>query len=168
MEQLELTIVEKSKLTMFRRSSFLDLNENKISELAAETFDDLTNIKMLFLAKNRLRNIHQDLFKNLRMMKVIRLDHNQLETLPYGLFRNNRELTVIRIEANKLQTIGTDFKNLSKLYLLNLSNNSCIDDSCSGSEADTHGCIGESCGVKVYCDTAYKEELQSKIWRKCS
>lgn len=153
---------------MISRSLYLDLNENKISELAAKTFDDLTNIKMLLLAKNKLRNIHQDLFKNLRMMKVIRLDHNQLETLPYGLFRNNRELTVIRIEANKLQTIGTDFKNLSKLYLLNLSNNSCIDDSCGGGgEADTHGCIHESCGVKVDCDTAYKEELQSKIWSKC-
>lgn len=147
-----MSFVERNKLTIIKKITWLSFYGNRLNEIGADTFDDLSKIEKLLLADNRLRIIHRDVFKELHKLKEIWLQKNQLEILPEGLFRNNLELENIFVGENSLKTVATDFGNLPKLIAIDFRDNDCIN---------------EWCDVATFCGTSSKEEMRTKIWNKC-
>lgn len=120
----KLKVVERSKFAAFNRIDLLNLNDNEITELASDNFDDLTALSRLILQHNNLKEIHRDVFHELHNLKSIYLGHNQLEILPERLFRSNQKLKEIKLEGNKIKVLHPDvFQKLHSLQSINLSNN---------------------------------------------
>lgn len=150
---LKLKIVERNKLVKLKKISTLNLWGNNITELEANTFDDLTNMEILILNDNRLKVVHEDLFKKTTKIREIWLRNNLLEVLPEGLFRNNRELQKLFASENRLKIIAIDFVNLPDLRQIDFMRNDCIN---------------ESCFVEgTFCGTNSINEMQEKIRNKC-
>lgn len=145
---IDLEIVEARKLAMHESILNLTLRGNEISQLDADTFDDLKQLQELILADNHLKFVHPDLFSKLHRLQEIWLQNNQLEVLPEGLFRNNPELTKILASENNLKTIAIDFLSLPKLINFDFKRNDCIDE-------------------WYVVDISSKEKMQKKIWEKC-
>lgn len=144
--------VERQKLSVARKISWLSFYGNEIAQLKPDTFDDLTELKKLLLADNRLTSIHPNLFKELRKLTQIWLQKNQLDSLPDGIFSNNVNLKEIYASENRLKTIAVDFINLPSLIEIDLTDNECISEFCS---------------TENFCHTDSIEKMQEKIWRKC-
>ena len=60
----------------------LDLSENPLRDLTAETFRDLTKLKRLLLNRCSIESVDQDAFATLLDLKKLSLDANYLESFP--------------------------------------------------------------------------------------
>ncbi len=127
---IKLKIVHRSGLIGFNKIVELELSFNEISELEADTFDDLKKLEKLDLGTNKLKELHPDVFKELHNLRLLKLTVNQLETLPGGIFRNNKQIHYLDLSFNKLKKLHPDlFKELPPISYLDLAGNVCIDDS---------------------------------------
>ncbi|KAG4067537.1 hypothetical protein HA402_005309 [Bradysia odoriphaga] len=145
-----LKIVKRDRLAVFEKiSEFeLDLNKNDISELDANTFKELPNLKdilirndiletlpanifqnnkkleFIMFANNKLTEIHSDTFKELQNLYGLSMDDNQIGMLPSNIFRDNKKLHNLYLSNNKLKEIDVDtFKELGDLTNIYLSSN---------------------------------------------
>lgn len=102
----------------------LDLSYNHLKILDKESFNYMTNVKILFLNNNRIKLLNEDIFFNLTSIESIDLSFNLIETLPSYLFNNLENLRDLNFEFNSIKKIEKNSMiNLKNLNNLNLGNN---------------------------------------------
>ena len=81
----------------------LDLSENRLDELLAETFKYLVNLIILILDKNNITTLQPNYFLNMQSLQILYLDDNQLTTLAPKTFPNH--LLQLHLSGNQLSKL---------------------------------------------------------------
>jgi len=101
----------------------LDFNNNEISTIESDAFEELKNLQILSISGNFLCNITNEIFLNQLNLINLNLSHNLIEFVELNSFQNLIELKVLDLSFNRLLSIENNlFKglaNLNDLYLLN-------------------------------------------------
>jgi Leucine-rich repeat (LRR) protein len=109
----------------FQISSLLLLNfdNNEISTIESNTFEELKRIQILSISNNLLSKITNGTFFNQMKLSNLNLSHNLIEFIEQDSFQNLFSLKMLDLSFNKLLSIENNlFKglgNLNDLYLLN-------------------------------------------------
>ncbi|XP_004536491.1 protein toll-like [Ceratitis capitata] len=104
----------------------LNLDDNHMRVLAADTFMYVTNLQYLNLSSNELCTLPAELFSAQEKLLTLDLSRNQLETLPPGLFKRTEFLNVLLLSHNRMavpSVIIAFTQPLAYLSLLDLSYN---------------------------------------------
>ncbi|XP_023222761.1 protein artichoke-like isoform X1 [Centruroides sculpturatus] len=123
LEHLDLGNNDISRVTRldFPRMVSLNLDNNKLSTLSPDSFDQMTNLKHLNLSRNRLERLFPDSFIKIHGLLNLDLSHNLLTYIPSQAFLN---LTVFRLNNNRLKELRESyFKNMHSLKFLYLGYN---------------------------------------------
>ena len=104
--------------------TLLDLKENKLDNISAETFRGLGSLTSLRLDHNKLQKIYRGGFSFMPMIKYIDLSFNEIGDLEEGAFDRLDHLKTLLLNGNKLKRIhsGT-LGNLMSLTRLELASN---------------------------------------------
>ncbi|XP_059196582.1 podocan [Centropristis striata] len=100
----------------------LHLKSNKLEKIPAGAFDNLPNLRELYLQNNLLSNegMDNETFSQLSSLECLDLSNNNLSIVPKGLPRN---LVLLHLEKNSIRSIPgdalTSVRNLEYLLLHN-------------------------------------------------
>jgi Leucine-rich repeat (LRR) protein len=145
-----LKYVERRQLASMPQLTFLSLDRNHIEDLPEDAFSDLVNLEELYVSFNQIKVLPPKLLWNLPKLEVFDASRNQIELIPRDFFITNRELEYLFIYRNKITRIEVDFTLLPKVIILDLSANSCINETCYS------------------CDIEKLREIQQEINRNCT
>ncbi|XP_014235955.1 toll-like receptor Tollo [Trichogramma pretiosum] len=101
----------------------LDMGNNRITVINADSFDGLEKLSGLRLVDNKLENISRKAFANLPALQILNLASNAIRHIEQGAFSQNALLIAIRLDGNQLTEIHGVFRNLPSLLMLNISDN---------------------------------------------
>ncbi|VDI70696.1 carboxypeptidase N regulatory subunit [Mytilus galloprovincialis] len=105
----------------------LDLSFNKITNIAANAFDDLVSLELLDLGRNNISNIAADAFGDLVSLKSLDLSNNNLSSLPSELFMFNMNLVKVDLSNNHVSSLPSGFfSSMINVYEIKLRNNPLI------------------------------------------
>lgn len=99
--------------------SFLDFGRNDISNVTNITV--FINLETLFLDGNRLETIEANTFRNLTKLKVLNLNYNQIHKLVAESFPPS--LTYLGLYSNELETLNYNALQLPSLEVVNVQRN---------------------------------------------
>ena len=103
---------------------FVDLSNNKISELNSKLFSENQQLEMLSLRKNQIKIVHDETFENLKNLKLLYLNNNEIKKINANVFRKNENLKMLSLVDNLIDHVEDDaFKSLNKLEELYLDYN---------------------------------------------
>ena len=104
--------------------TLLDLKDNKLGNISAETFRGLGSLTRLRLDHNKLQKIYRGGFFFMPMIEYIDLSFNEISDLEEGAFDRLDHLKTLLLNGNKLKRIhsGT-LGNLMSLTRLELASN---------------------------------------------
>ncbi|KAL5288564.1 TOLL7 family protein [Megaselia abdita] len=120
------TLPENWGVSRFRRLQHLNLQNNNLTELHAESFAGLSSLRVVNVSNNHLETLPSGLFAGSKELREIHLQHNELYELPKGLFHRLEQLLVLDLSSNQLTSHHVDnttFAGLIRLIVLNLANN---------------------------------------------
>ncbi|XP_073333324.1 podocan [Pagrus major] len=101
----------------------LHFKSNKLEKIPAGAFDNLPNLRELYLQNNHLSNegIDNETFSQLSSLECLDLSNNNLSVVPKGLPRN---LVLLHLEKNSIRSIpGDSLTSVRNLEYLLLHNN---------------------------------------------
>lgn len=118
------TLRQYSGLTKLRRLQNLYLQENELTDIAADSLTFLTSLRILNLSNNHLETLPEGLFSNTKEIREIHLQNNNLYMLSSRLFSRLEQLVILNLSSNKISQIDDDpFVGLIRLVVLDLSRN---------------------------------------------
>lgn len=103
----------------------LYLNNNHISFLSTDTFDDLKNLKFLTLDDScvGVTQLKPGIFKNLRKLETLMVENMGIVSFSKEVFNNLTGLKVLHLNHNAIQTLDVDLlENLTNLQYLDVRN----------------------------------------------
>ncbi|XP_056129729.1 biglycan b [Lampris incognitus] len=98
-------------------TKFLDLQNNRITELKENDFRGLSNLYALSLVNNRISKVHPQAFAPLRHIQKLYFSRNHLTAIPKNL---PQSLVELRIHDNRI-------KNVAEGAFSGLTNMNCIE-----------------------------------------
>lgn len=102
----------------------LTLNHNSLEIITEHAFSGLSELLSLSLMYNKLNSIHANAFSSMVKLRNVNLIANNIETLDSNLFQNLSQLRMLTIENNRISILSDDFlSNNRNLEWVNLSNN---------------------------------------------
>ena len=101
----------------------LRLNDNKISELNAETFHGLGKLKSLELRKNFIESLPGFIFQELIELEILDLGKNRISRISPEALTGLTQLRVLKLDDNNLNRIPEGIENLPNLAELHLNRN---------------------------------------------
>ena len=136
-------------LAQLRALEHLDLRNVSFRGFAKDTFDNMTNLRVLLLGNNDIGNVvfndtKSYMFSKHYKLQELDLSACQLTEIPSKEFSNLRRLQTLDVSGNKLQHFRVDLDAMKTLELLNLSNNTLRSLS-----ADTRSALDKMTAVKV-------------------
>lgn len=106
----------------------IDLEENRVEKIDANSFEDTVNLSNVYLDYNELSDLPSNVFEKLVHLNVLYLKSNQLINLDAVLFNNNKKLALLHLTNNKLQTLPDGiFNGLTEMRQLWLDGNEIED-----------------------------------------
>lgn len=97
------------------------LGNNKLTEVKAENFENITNLRLITLNNNQIKEVEEKAFGHLENLMEIWLSNNKLKFIPRLLPRNLQKLF---LDHNEIYEIGRRiFPINSKLEVLSLDTN---------------------------------------------
>jgi len=104
---------------------YIYLQDNKISELAASSFQGpAKKLKSLIMHNNQISVIPDYIFDGMSSLTVLNFNENMIETIPYDFLKDCPELVEVSFYRNSLVSIdGAMFNKLPKLKYLGLAYN---------------------------------------------
>ncbi|KAJ3587299.1 hypothetical protein NHX12_010897 [Muraenolepis orangiensis] len=102
-------------------TKFLDLQNNRISELKEHDFRGLTNLYALSLVNNRISKVHSRTFSPLKQMQKLYFSRNHLTTIPRNL---PSSLVELRVHDNHIRKVPAGaFSGLSRMNCIEMGSN---------------------------------------------
>ncbi|PFX14141.1 Relaxin receptor 1 [Stylophora pistillata] len=83
------------------------LQDNNITELPPELFQDLENLQELDLSNNELGNLPPHIFRNITAIEFLKLDYNKIERLHEDQFQGLVKLFELDIFGNKIRNVSS-------------------------------------------------------------
>lgn len=107
------------------RIHYLYLQNNFITDLPVESFENATGLRWVNLDNNRIRRVDRRVLEKLPSLVFLYMEKNQLEEVPAALPRNLEQL---RLSQNQISRIPPGvFSKLENLLLLDLQHNKLSD-----------------------------------------
>ena len=104
--------------------TILDLANNNIANINANSFHSIDSLQVLVLSHNYLSTLHDEMFLGLQTLTRLHLSFNNLELLEDRCFAGLDELRHLYLWVNKLKTLSANlFQNLINLEILYLDVN---------------------------------------------
>nr|AIO11817.1 variable lymphocyte receptor type A [Petromyzon marinus] len=104
--------------------TWLSVSNNELKFVPAGLFDQLAELKQLYLQTNQLKSLPLGVFDRLTQLDKLYLGTNQITSLPPRVFDSLTKLTLLSLERNELQSIPEKvFDKLTQLQQLYLYNN---------------------------------------------
>lgn len=104
--------------------STLNLANNDLKRLTAQTFRGIPNLKVLDLENNKIRSLHSMAFSEFTNLASLSLKQNKIKNLNNGIFHNLKRLVDLDISENKVRMLTKDmFIGLDNLEELNIGKN---------------------------------------------
>jgi Leucine-rich repeat (LRR) protein len=97
-----ISLVDKS---MLFKSPNLNLEQNNIRKIEAETYKGVPRLKSLKLGNNNIRKIHPQAMTELSYLEILTLNNNKIRKLNNGVFSNLKKLYSIDLSRNKIRLI---------------------------------------------------------------
>lgn len=116
----KIIIVNNSFVGLYNLKEFR-INNNKINELPAFAFNNMTGLSTLDLSQNQLTHLTNTTFAFLGELATLNISYNLLETLDYSVVQYLISLRTLDVEGNKLKTIDYD-SLIGKLPFLKVIN----------------------------------------------
>ncbi|KAH0619253.1 hypothetical protein JD844_019132 [Phrynosoma platyrhinos] len=105
------------------------LNNNQIKHIARGSFQELENLKYLYLYKNEIQSIQQHAFKGLHSLEQLYLHFNNLETLEPDTFSDLPKLERLFLHNNRISRIQPGaIARVESLKRLRLDSNALLCD----------------------------------------
>uniref|UniRef100_A0A1I8BTQ2 LRRNT domain-containing protein n=1 Tax=Meloidogyne hapla TaxID=6305 RepID=A0A1I8BTQ2_MELHA len=102
----------------------LRLEQNRITQLDANSFSHMPKLVRLDLSKNNIISVHPETFKGLKQLNSLMLFSNNLTDLGDQLFKDLDSLQVLLLNGNKIKCLRDGiFAGLKHLRLLSLYDN---------------------------------------------
>ena len=102
----------------------LDIQNNELTEINFETFENLRWFRELWLDHNRISIIGDGAWQHTLHLEKLSLSHNRLKYLNSNTFAVLRGLRYLHLQHNSIYDIENGaFVGLPRLYVLNLRNN---------------------------------------------
>ncbi|XP_076086898.1 uncharacterized protein LOC143057476 [Mytilus galloprovincialis] len=99
----------------------LDLKNNTITRIDANTFKGLSALKELNLYGNKISTLDVNIFTGLTALQILWLSNNQISTLDMNIFRGLTALQTLNLYGNKISTLDVNiFTGLTALQNLNV------------------------------------------------
>ena len=99
----------------------LYLDNNQLTNLEQNTFEELISLENLILSSNHLTTIERHTFGGLKSLKNLHLNSNQLRTIELHAFDDLENLEVLNLKNNELASLDMDIclnlKNLKKFLI---------------------------------------------------
>jgi Leucine-rich repeat (LRR) protein len=137
----------------------LDLSHNLIEKIDKKVFKNLRNLHELNLAKNNLKHLNPKVYDPLVSLEFINISFNisPLEIITGDLFKQNFHLKQIYLIGNKIKAIDRHFlENVkSKLEIVSLRRNACVDDDVLGRNGKIAG--SEMVKLRLCFDSYYED-----------
>ncbi|KAK4883574.1 hypothetical protein RN001_006893 [Aquatica leii] len=119
----QISEIEEDVFRYLENLTSIDLSVNFI-KIKPKMFQYVTNLKLLDLSQNHLKYIPNELFNNLKNLKILFLYSNELTTLNTTLFADLQNLESLDIRNTNLQYIPDQvFYPLSNLRVISLAMN---------------------------------------------
>lgn len=121
-----ITCIDKKDLKNFN-SKILDLDNNEISVLPPDLFEDNPHFTKISLFRNKLEVIPELVFRVLANVTYISLSFNKIRKLPANVFKGNFLLISISLRSNSLSVLHDEtFINNGNLEFLDLALNNLL------------------------------------------
>ena len=102
----------------------LSLNSNAIEEIDVRIFENLSNLKLLWLAHNKLKRIDANTFKGLTKLETLQLQYNRIEEIDSRSFESFSNLKDLKLNNNELKEIDWKcFEPLKSIEVIELYEN---------------------------------------------
>lgn len=115
-EDVGLKNVREDQLAAFKGISNLDFSENKISELDADSFRELHDLKHITLRENSLEALPATIFRDNKKFNNLSLFNNKLKEVYGEAFKDLPALTYLQLSQNQVEVLpATIFRGTKKL-----------------------------------------------------
>ncbi|XP_022656113.1 toll-like receptor Tollo [Varroa jacobsoni] len=102
----------------------LDLSSNKLRYVDDRAFENLSNLKKLYLQRNELAQMVETALSGLSRLQLLDMSNNRLNTLPPKVLQGSADLKELYLQNNSIGLLSpTTFRGLQQLVVLNLSDN---------------------------------------------
>ena len=127
--QNKLMTVASVMLDSLKGLKFFWINHNEITHLPNNLFKSTEILAELHLEGNEISRVDRELLTNLTSLRKVSLGGNLLIEVDFKIIETNENLLEISLESNRISTVANVeiVRNMTKLYEINLANNTCID-----------------------------------------
>ena len=125
-------LIEENNISFILQESFqnnimlqtLNLGGNELTDLNSGIFQGLKNLLNLYLNRNRITRLENGTFQNLISLIKLDLSANEIFLINKGAFSGISQLRILDLSRNKLGKVSyMNFHNLASLQTLNLGFN---------------------------------------------
>ncbi|KAJ8003514.1 hypothetical protein DPEC_G00149120 [Dallia pectoralis] len=114
--------IKKSHLSGYSSLNLLDLGGNNVKMIDNSTFQNLTELRWLYMDKNYLDTLMAEMFTGLQNLEYLSLEYNNIQLILAGTFSPMPNLRVLFLNNNLLKFLPVDAflgVSLSKISLHN-------------------------------------------------
>ena len=122
-----LTKLDQSMLGGLTALQILNVCNNNLHTVAANTFLFQHNLHILLLSHNDLESLHPRAVSGLPVLNSLSLDHNRLRSLHRNALRNCSSLQDLALNNNLLQEVPKSIRPLTLLRTLDIGENKITD-----------------------------------------
>ena len=117
----------KPGLKNLRYLEEINLSNNNILQISANSFHDLKNLKTLNVSSNQLKNLPSKLFARNKQLNSIDFSYNSIDTIKKDIFDGVYKLRHISFESNKFDILPVQiFTHLDEIKQINFLKNPII------------------------------------------
>lgn len=118
------TSVSKNHFRALSKLWFLNLERNKIENIASDAFTDLVSLEILDLSTNRIQSLGKNIFSSLKALKRLYLNGNEIQFLNSQIFASLVNVEYITMRNNEITSLDENiFESLTSFKNISLSNN---------------------------------------------
>ena len=122
LENNHISKIEENAFNNLPNLTYLWLNNNDISKIAEKAFNNLPKLYGLHLGSNDISKIEKNAFNNLPSLTYLVLNNNHISKIEENAFNNLPNLTFLYLINNTISFVsGKAFANLKQLQELNFT-----------------------------------------------
>ncbi|CAG9798432.1 unnamed protein product [Chironomus riparius] len=124
LSSIGIKFIDYFALRSCKNLQYLDLDNNKITDINEMSFIYNLDMRTLLLYSNQLSTLPESVFGKLKKLTTLKLNNNKLTQLPQNIFNETKALKDLNLDDNLIESLPSNiFKSLNNLQVLRMSNN---------------------------------------------